>query len=181
MWGVAMGSKGIPSVRVGHLVLRQGGPLYFSAVVVLTVLLCVGAVVVMPHVLLLAAVLLRMRYGAWLPLVLLGALFPLTVLHEATHVAVFALARMPVRIRLHLRRLAILTEVPVAVPRRVALVSALAPQPVVLGALTALMRTVPAEWPLWFLLAVLSVAGSAGDFLSAGALAISRDKAVVTR
>ncbi len=178
-----MGSegRGIPSVRVGRWVLRQGGPLYFGAVIILTVLLCGGAATIMPHTLLLAAVLLRLQCGAWLPLVLLGALFPVTVLHEATHVAVFALARLPVRIRLHLRRLAILTEVPVAVPRRVALVSALAPQPVVLGALTALMRTVPAEWPLWFLLAVLSVAGSAGDFLSAGALAISRDKAVVTR
>ena len=176
-----MGSKGIPSVRVGHLVLRQGGPLYFSAVVVLTVLLCVGAVVVMPHVLLLAAVLLRMRYGAWLPLVLLGALFPLTVLHEATHVAVFALARMPVRIRLHLRRLAILTEVPVAVPRRVALVSALAPQPVVLGALVLVGRIVPGGWPLFAVLAILAVAGSSGDLLAAAAIAISRDEAVVAR
>ena len=68
-----------------------------------------------------------------------------------------------------------------AVPRRVALVAALAPQPVVLGALLLLASVAPAAWPLWFYVAVLAVAGSASDLLSAAALALSRDEAVVMR
>ena len=155
-----------PSVRVGRWTLRQGGRAYGLALVALTLAILGVAVALLPHTLMLAAFLLRARFGVWLPLALPVALAPFIVLHEGSHIAIF--------------RAAVMAVVPVAVPRRVALVAALAPQPVVLG-LAALARLAPAQWPLWLFLAVLAVAGSAGDFLSAAALALSRDEAVVAR
>jgi hypothetical protein len=168
-----------PSVRVGRWVLRQGGPLYRRAVIGFTVLLLLGAAAAMPHTLLVAAALLRARCGFVLPLVLLVSMLPVIALHEGTHIAVFAAARLPVRLRLG--RMAITTEVPVALPRRVALASALAPQPAVLGALALAARFVPAAWPLLTVLGVLAVAGSSADLLAAAAMAVSRDSKVLLR
>jgi hypothetical protein len=175
----AMG--GAPSVRVGRWTLRQRGALYMIAASCLTALLLLGSAAAMPRTLLLAAALLRAWYGLWLPPVLLGAMLPVIALHEAAHVAVLAAARLPVRVRLHLRRLAVITEVPVALPRRVALASALAPQPAVLGALALAARAVPGAWPLLTVLGVVAVAGSSSDLLAAAALALSRDGEVRVR
>lgn len=170
-----------PSVRVGRWVLRQGGPVYAAASLALMLLLCGAAVAAMPHAAALATVLLHLRYGGWILLVLPAALLPFLVLHEGAHIAVLRAAGLPIRIRVGGRLLALRVEVPVAAPRRVALVAALAPQPVVLGAVMLLDRVAPGAWPLGFYVAALAVAGSAGDFLNAAALALSRDEAVVLR
>ena len=156
--------------------------MYRAAVVSLMLALLVGACVIMPRTLAVAAFLLRAQVGVWLPLLLPTALLPFVALHEACHIATFRFAGLPVRLRIWWRfPPAVAAEVPIAVPRRVALVSALAPQPVVLGLLAALSRADPAQWPLFLLLAVLSVAGSSADFLAAAAMALSRDEAVVLR
>lgn len=170
-----------PSVRVGPWVLRQGGPWYAATNMALVLALLTAFAAAMPRTLTLAGILLRLQYGPWMMLVLPGALLPLIAAHEATHIAVFRLAHLPIRIRVGGRLLAVRVEVPVAVPRRVALAAALAPQPVVLGTLAALTHGFPSQWPLWLFCTVLLVAGSAGDFLSAVALALSRDVAVVLR
>lgn len=161
--------------------LRQGGPVYAVASVGLMLALCGGLVVAMPHTAAMATVLLRLRYGAWIMVAPLGALLPFLVLHEAAHIIVLRAAGLPVRVRLGGRLPALCVEVPVAVPRRVALVAALAPQPVVLGALLLLAVLAPTWWPMWFYVSALTIAGSASDFLSAAALALSRDDAVVLR
>jgi hypothetical protein len=169
-------------VRVGRWTLRQGGGVYRAAVIGLMLALLVGACAIMPRTLVLAAVLLRAAVGLWLPLLLPAALLPFVALHEASHLAAFRAAGLPVRLHVRWRfPPTVAVEVPVAVPRRVALLAALSPQPVVLGALAALSRAAPALWPLCLLLALLSVAGSSADFLAAAALALSRDEAVGLR
>ena len=164
--------------------LRQGGAAYQVALIIASFGLLAAAVVVLPHTLVETAALLRAQYGLWLPLVLPAALLPVAVLHEAAHVVAVRAAGLPVRVRLaggRGRLPAFVTDVPVALPRRVALAAALAPQPVVLGALVGVARMAPAMWPLCLAIGVLAVAGSAGDLLSAAALACSREREVVRR
>lgn len=171
-----------PSVRVGRWTLRQGGGAYRTAAAVLMLAMIGVACIILPRTLAMAAVLLRGEVGVWLPLLLPAAMLPAIVLHEACHLAVFRAARLPVRVRVVWRfPPAVSVSVPVAVPRRVALVSALAPQPIVLGTLAGLSLAAPALWPLLLLVGVMAVAGSSADFLSAAALALSRDAAVVAR
>ena len=170
-----------PSVRVGRYTLQQGGAAYTAAVLVLAMGTLLGAGFLMPGTLAAVAVTLHQLFGPWLLVVLLAGYAPMVVAHEASHVAVLRLAGLPVRIRFGGRLLAVRVEVPVPVLRAVALISAVAPQPVCLGLLAALSWVLPGTWAACCLLGVFEVAGSAGDLLSAAALALSRDTHVLAR